>query len=84
MSMMRCEEPGWELVHLADEQRRGLWLRVDEAAQVTELCSGREGDDSYIRLEGKAAIDLADVITTYAYGLEVGRLNRGELTDEEL
>ena len=48
---MRCNESGWICVAMHDPQgRRGLWYRESGDEQI-ELCAGREGDDSYIRID---------------------------------
>lgn len=65
--MMRCREPGWELVGMPAEllfpgtARRGLWIRYtppypEELRQrwqplALELCSGRDGDDAYVAFQ---------------------------------
>jgi len=48
---MRCDEPGWTLIALADG-RRGIWTRDTGSGdkRVIEVCAGREGDDEYVRL----------------------------------
>lgn len=73
MSVLRCKEPGWVAVDVPDG-RRGLWIRVTPNA--TELCAGREGDDSYLRLVEGATVtrhmldQLRDVATTLAWAVE--------------
>ncbi len=46
-SNMRCSESGYQRVCLPDG-RRGLWLR--DSHHSVELCGGRDGDDSYVKL----------------------------------
>ena len=46
---VRCEDEGYVTCAMHDPAgRRGLWARATENA--IELCSGREGDDSYVCL----------------------------------
>ena len=78
--MSRCYEPGWVRIGLFDtSQRRSLWLRHGELSAKDllppwfELCAGREGDDSYIRLENdgsKHYSDLWDVLSTAEFASE--------------
>jgi len=45
----RASDPGWVCVGMNDTSaRRGVWYRED--GDAIELCSGREGDDGYVRL----------------------------------
>lgn len=68
MSLNRCGEAGWVRVGLFDDaERRSLWVRYTKSA--LELCSGREGDDAYARVEASdpAFGQLYDVISRAVY-----------------
>jgi len=70
MSYIRGGEPGWERIGLFDSaERRALWRRVigeDEFGEpdAIELCSGREGDDAFVRIDRSNPqwADIADVL----------------------
>lgn len=48
--MSRCNEPGYIRIGiLCTAHRRSLWVRFLEGGAI-ELCAGREGDDSYVRI----------------------------------
>lgn len=67
--MMRSSEPGWAQVGPLDPTgRRGLWQRLPDDATL-ELCAGREGDDSYVRLslEKHQRAELMDLLSTSMY-----------------
>ncbi len=79
--MMRFREPGWEQIGPLDAVgRRGLWMRTTSPPgdsvtplrpTLVELCSGREGDDSYVALRVGAVLteemlsDLDEVLDRY-------------------
>lgn len=69
VSFVRGDESGWTRIGRYDSaRRRSLWCRLvgeDELGnvQAIELCSGREGDDAYVKLtpadpQWKALCDL--------------------------
>lgn len=78
---MRYREPNWVQVGPLDSVgRRGLWMRTTSPSgdrceglrpSLVELCSGREGDDSYVALRVGAVIteemlhDLDDALDRY-------------------
>jgi len=70
---MRFQEPGWiQLGSSKDPSgRRQLWVRFQEDS--IELCSGREGDDAYVKLStaGEQGYALRNVFE-YAACLEPG------------
>ena len=76
MSVLRCDEPGW--IRCGGQDRRGLWYRGPTDG-VVELCSGREGDDGYVKitrdvpLDGRALADLEGVLSDAAFALDVER-----------
>lgn len=49
MKRSKSNEPGWILCAMNDPTgRRGIWFR--ETPEAVELCSGREGDDSFVSI----------------------------------
>lgn len=76
---MRYIQPGWVRIGRYDApQRRSTWARLDvpegppdprtadeDVATAVELCSGREGDDAYVRVErgDPAFFGLLDVVS---------------------
>ena len=67
MSLLRCEEPGWKLAAMNDPSgRRGIWYRVTENTfgdtVSIEICSGREGDDHYVKLDIPASGPVYDAL----------------------
>jgi hypothetical protein len=55
----------------AFDERRGLWARITHffrrqdnhlVGVQLELCSGREGDDSYVVVRGAEAVNMIDVL----------------------
>ena len=62
----RASENGWERVTPFDAAgRRAIWMRPRPTAgkpQALELCSGREGDDIHVELEGEVAAQVFDVL----------------------
>ena len=76
MSTLRCEEPGWVEVTMADS-RRGLWIR--ETDGKIEVCGGREGDDVYLSfsvgetLTAEHLRTFRDLMWTYAANVEFAR-----------
>jgi hypothetical protein len=68
----RCFEPGWEQIGSYDHVgRRGMWVRFHDGA--FELCSGREGDDAYVRIDtsNEAFPELERVLSYQAWAQEV-------------
>lgn len=67
---VRGGEDGWVRIGRYDSaRRRSLWMRLvgaDEIGNVTaiELCSGREGDDAYVKLTAADPqwADICDVL----------------------
>lgn len=52
--MNRAFEPGYRCVCMHDgAMRRGLWYRYDVKIGTIEICSGREGDDEYLKIVDK-------------------------------
>jgi hypothetical protein len=69
--MLRIDEPGWMRIGIYDDaQRRSLWLRMSDEA--IELCSGREGDDKYVRIarDNPSFDDLHDVMCGIRFARE--------------
>ena len=75
---LRCQEPGWERVGEWDSvKRRSLWIRTTPVeamladAEAIEMCSGREGDDWFCRIERSNPVfgDLMQVLTTQAWSV---------------
>jgi hypothetical protein len=70
VSFVRGEESGWTRIGRYDSaERRSLWCRIigeNERGDVVaiELCSGREGDDAFVRLDATNPQwrDLCDVL----------------------
>lgn len=49
-TIRRCDELGWlRIGRWGSAYRRSLWSRITKHG--VELCSGREGDDSYVFIE---------------------------------
>lgn len=73
---MRKDEPGWELIADPDG-RRGLWMR--QTVTHLELCAGRDGDDTYVKIElgqevtTRTLASLAEVMETLRYAVELER-----------
>lgn len=69
--MNRKEEPGYRLLVRDDpSRRRGVWAR--ESKSSLELCSGREGDDAYLKLEVGKPLGEGDLLALVSL-LECGR-----------
>ena len=70
VSFVRGGESGWVRIGLYDSvRRRSSWVRLvgeDDMGnvQAIELCSGREGDDAYVKLTSQDPQwdDLCDVL----------------------
>jgi len=55
--------------------RRSLWVRLtadEQAWSVVELCAGREGDDSYVRIAHDNPLfhEILNVVTTAKFAAE--------------
>lgn len=86
---MRHKEPGYVKIGITCKAgRRSLWFRenwreganenVKEVGDLLsfELCAGREGDDSYVKVENdgsKQFYDLWDVLSTAMFAGEEWR-----------
>jgi hypothetical protein len=68
----RLKEPGWVRIGLYDRsERRSLWLRY--TPKIIELCSGREGDDQYVKItdDNPAFVALEGVLSHMRYAREM-------------
>lgn len=84
MSLMRCEEPGFEAVDVPDG-RRGLWMRTAAASmrqvERLELAAGREGDDALVVLQAGETLtpellgEVEDALSRLRYACEVAAEN---------
>lgn len=67
----RAYDDGYHLLAMHDSSgRRGLWVRV--ASDEIELCSGREGDDAYVKLklgDEITADTMQDLDDVFAYAI---------------
>jgi hypothetical protein len=75
--MRRCDESAWvKIGATCSAGRRSLWLRVNyksdanplvtlqDEVESFELCAGREGDDSYVKIahDNPQFVDLLNVM----------------------
>ena len=76
-SYERSSEDGWiQLIPFDKSDRRSMWVRISK--DVIEFCAGREGDDSYVKLNlstqnnKNSLVSLKEVIDTgiYAYDID--------------
>jgi hypothetical protein len=67
----RAFDPGWVRIGRYDRpRRRSLWVRTAEDGTI-ELCAGREGDDSYTRIEPDEHMGLRDIIDTQTWMVDI-------------
>jgi hypothetical protein len=90
--MMRCEQPGWiQIANHDPSGRRGLWYRVsaspgDDPKACIEVCSGREGDDSYVKLSPGQTLtdrDIYDLFDVLMVAADVLYCNPVPTVDED-
>ena len=68
------DDPGWlRIGRWGGSYRRSLWSRITRYG--VELCSGREGDDSYVHLAPKHPLYTAfdELVSRQEYAVQLAR-----------